>query len=239
MPVALFGIDSDGLNLAVNLLVLFLVVVWLALIAWTYLDARRRLDDNVLVLCATAASLFPFVGSIVYAILRPPEFKEDRRERELETRAAELRVRQLTEQSCPNCEYPIERGYLRCPNCQARLKDPCPSCSKPLDPRWGMCPYCETPVQPRARERRPVTRRARPEGERRAPAAREKRLPAAQRPARAARASQGRAASRPKQRTAGSRKPKPSGSDGAPVSTPSEEEPPRREGERPRRTPAS
>jgi Double zinc ribbon len=232
MPVALFGISNDGLNLAVSLLVLFLVVVWIALIAWTYLDARRRIEDNVLVMCATAASLFPFVGSIVYAILRPPEFKEDRRERELETRAAELRVRQLTEQSCPNCEYPVERAYLRCPKCQARLKDPCPSCSKPLDPRWAMCPYCETPVQPKARERRPVTRRPRPEPERRAPAGREKRA-APQRPPRPARSGQARSGARPKPRTTASgRKPKPTGSDGAPPGTGSEEE-------RPRRAPAS
>ena len=98
----------------------------------------------VLVGCAVAASLFPFLGTIVYTILRPPEFIEDRKERELEIRASELRVRQLDEQSCPNCGYPVERSYLRCPECQARLKDPCPTCEKPIDPRWAMCPYCET-----------------------------------------------------------------------------------------------
>ena len=43
MLLALFGITNDGLNLFVNLVVLFLVVVWIALIAWTYLDARRRI----------------------------------------------------------------------------------------------------------------------------------------------------------------------------------------------------
>lgn len=156
MSLGLFGIDDGGLNLAVNLLVLFLVVLWLALVAWTYLDARRRIADKFLVACATIGSLFPFVGAIVYTILRPPEFLEDAHERELEIRAAELRVRQLTEQSCPNCEHPVERSYLRCPNCRTRLKDPCPSCAKPIDPRWSVCPYCELPIQ---RRRRPAQRR--------------------------------------------------------------------------------
>ena len=156
LPFAIFGIENDGVNLAINLLILFLVVVYLALIAYTYLDARRRLEDPVLVGCATVASLFPFVGVIVYSILRPPEFLEDRRERELEIRASELRVRQLEENSCPNCEHPVERTYLRCPNCRARIKDPCESCGKPVDPRWSLCPYCETP-----------TRRAEPEPARR------------------------------------------------------------------------
>ncbi|HEX2467966.1 MAG TPA: zinc ribbon domain-containing protein [Solirubrobacterales bacterium] len=158
MPLAIFGIDSDELNLVVNLLILFLVVVWFALIAWTYSDARRRIEDPVLVASATAASLFPLVGTIVYSILRPPEFLEDRRERELEIRAAEMRLRQLEDQSCPNCQHPVERAYLRCPNCKARIHDPCEACGKPIDPRWSLCPYCETPVRHVAQpERRAAT----------------------------------------------------------------------------------
>jgi membrane peptidoglycan carboxypeptidase len=164
MPLALFGITNEGLNLAVNLLILFLVVVWIALVAWTYFDARRRIEDRVLVGAATVASLFPFVGSIVYSILRPPEFLEDARERELETRAAELRVRQLEEQSCPNCAYPIERSFLRCPNCRARVKDPCESCGKPIDPRWSLCPYCEAPSRRAAQARRAAQEGKAPKG---------------------------------------------------------------------------
>ena len=164
MPAALFGITNDALNLVVNLLILFLVVLWLALVAWTYFDARRRLEDNFLVLCAAVCSfLFPYVGSVVYSILRPPEFLDDRRERELDIRASELRVRQLEEASCPNCEHPIERTFLRCPSCRARIKDPCESCGKPIDPRWSVCPYCETPVRRAAPpERRPSSSKRRP-----------------------------------------------------------------------------
>jgi double zinc ribbon protein len=168
MPVAIFGISNDGLNLAANLFVLMLVVVWLALIAYTYFDSQRRVEDPVLVACATAASLiFPYVGTAVYAILRPPEYLDDARERELETKAAELRVRQLSELSCPNCGYPVEKNYLRCPNCQRRLKDPCQSCGKPVDPRWALCPYCETQLPGRAKQPpRPETRKGAPRGTR-------------------------------------------------------------------------
>lgn len=161
MSNAIFGIDSNGLNLAVSLFVLVLVVVWLALIVYTYLDAKRRISDPFLVACATIASFFPYVGTAVYAIVRPPEFLEDAHERELEIRAAELRVRQLTEASCPNCGYPVEKSFLRCPQCQRRLKDPCATCGKPVDPRWAICPYCEAPISERERERRP-RRRAEP-----------------------------------------------------------------------------
>jgi hypothetical protein len=161
MALAIFGISNDGLNLAATLFVLGIVVVWLALIVYTYFDARRRISDPFLIACATIGSFFPYIGTAVYAIVRPPEFLEDAHERELEIKAAELRVRQLTEASCPNCEHPIERNYLRCPQCQHRLKDPCPSCRKPVDPRWALCPYCETALGERARRKRqPAPRKA-------------------------------------------------------------------------------
>jgi hypothetical protein len=167
MALAIFGITNNGLNLAATLVLLLLIVVWLALIVYTFLDARRRISDPFLVACATIASFFPYIGTIIYTIVRPPEFLEDAHERELEIKAAELRVRHLREESCPNCEYPVEKNYLRCPNCQRRLKDPCPTCGEPVDPRWSLCPYCETALagerspQPRRRGRRPEEERER------------------------------------------------------------------------------
>lgn len=162
MPAGLFGITDETVDLVVNLIVLFGVVVWFALIAWTYFDARRRIDDPVLVAFATMAAIFPYVGTMVYAILRPPEFLDERRERELEIRAAQLRVRQLEEQACPNCEHPLEPKFLRCPRCRARIKNPCPSCAEPIDPRWSLCPYCETALRRAA----PAKRRAAPASQR-------------------------------------------------------------------------
>jgi Double zinc ribbon len=176
MLFALFGIDDDVLNLVVNLLILSLVVVYFTLVAWTFFDARRRMDDPVLVAASVGASfVFPFIGTVIYSILRPPEFLEDAHERQIEIKAAELRVKQLSEQSCPKCEYPVEKNYLRCPNCRARLKDPCPSCGKPVDPRWALCPYCETVLEkpkPRPRPRPEPERAERREGPRPAPDAR-------------------------------------------------------------------
>src|SRR2546430_7689417 len=156
LPVGLFGISNSGVNLALDLLILFLVVVWLALVYWTYADARRRSADPLLVGCATAASLFPFVGTIVYMIVRPPEYLDDVRERELEIQAAEARLAELGYQVCPYCDYEVEKDFLRCPSCQRKLKDPCSSCGKPLDPMWKICPFCEAEIGSSA----PTSRRA-------------------------------------------------------------------------------
>jgi RNA polymerase subunit RPABC4/transcription elongation factor Spt4 len=158
-----FGIKNNTISLVVDLVILFLVVMWLALVYWTYADARRRIADPLLVGCATAASLFPFVGTIVYMIVRPPEYLDDVRERELEMQAAEARLAELGYHLCPHCDYEVEKDFLRCPNCLRKLKDPCKACGKPLDPAWKICPFCETEVGTitaaprRARRRRDST----------------------------------------------------------------------------------
>ena len=112
----------------------------------------------MLVGCATAASLFPFVGTIVYMILRPPEYLEDVRERELEVQAAEARLHEFDHSLCPHCDYRIERDFVRCPSCLRKLKERCVNCSRPLDQAWTICPYCETevaaPAPARTRRRR-------------------------------------------------------------------------------------
>ena len=158
--LAIFGIHNDALNRVVSLLILFLVVIWLALIYWTYSDAKRRIGDPMLVGCATLCSLFPFLGTIVYLIVRPPEYLEDARERELEIAAAEARLAEL-EQGCPYCGFRVEDTFLRCPSCLRRLKEPCQTCGKPLDPLWKICPYCESEISgaPAAAAPEPVRRR--------------------------------------------------------------------------------
>src|SRR5438105_1202553 len=160
LPFAIFGIHNSALNLAVELVILFLVVIWLALVYWTYADARRRIADPLLVGCAAAAALFPFVGTIVYMIVRPPEYLDDVRERELEMQASEARLAQLSTLLCANCDYEVEKDFLVCPNCLTRLKDACAKCGKALEPTWSLCPYCEHQVAGALPPRRSRRRRS-------------------------------------------------------------------------------
>lgn len=158
MPItpAIFGIENGTLNTVVQLVLLGVVVIWLALVWFTFADARRRLDDGLLVGSAVLASLvFPYIGTLVYLIVRPPEYLEDVRERELEMQAAEARL--FEHQLCPHCDHIVGRDFLRCPYCLRKLRDTCGTCVKPLDPDWLVCPYCETEipgVTPQRRERR-------------------------------------------------------------------------------------
>jgi hypothetical protein len=144
--LAIFRIEdikNDSLQTAASIALLVLGVLYLALIFWTFADARRRIDDPLLVVCATLASFFPFIGTFVYVIVRPPEFLDDVRLRELEMTAAEARLASLDYSLCPHCDYEVQSDYLRCPSCMRKLKERCYSCSKPIDPAWRICPFCE------------------------------------------------------------------------------------------------
>ena len=164
--LAIFRIEdikNDALQTAASISLLVLGVLYLSLIFWTFADARRRIDDPLLVMCATLASFFPFVGTIVYLIVRPPEFLDDVRLRELEMTAAEARLASLDYSLCPHCDYEVQADYLRCPSCMRKLKERCYSCSKPIDPAWRICPFCEaetsvpTPSSTTRRRRRQTT----------------------------------------------------------------------------------
>ncbi len=165
--LAIFGL-SGTLDVIVQLVVLGAIVVWLALVWYTYADARRRLEDKLLVRTATVAALiFPLIGTVVYVIVRPPEYLEDRLERELEMEAAAARLASADFRACPHCEEMVGSSYLRCPHCMSRLRDPCGSCRRPLDPDWLICPYCEAEIpgvtpspEEQARERRRIEREA-------------------------------------------------------------------------------
>jgi hypothetical protein len=162
LPLAYFGIESSGLNLVIDLLIVFVVVLWISLVYWTYMDARRRIEDPMLIGCAVAASLFPFAGTIVYVILRPPEYLEDVRERELEMQTARARLYELDNGVCPHCNYRVERDFIRCPSCLRKLKERCVSCGRPIERTWAICPYCETEVPDAVSTRRRRRRRGQP-----------------------------------------------------------------------------
>jgi hypothetical protein len=132
--------SSPVFRLIVNLVILFMFVLYLSLAKWTYSDAKRR--GAMAFYWTIVALLFPLFGWVVYLIVRPPEFIDEVRERELEIRAKEVMLSDGG-LNCPSCRNPVEKDFLICPSCRRRLKHPCPSCGKPLNTSWAICPYCQ------------------------------------------------------------------------------------------------
>ena len=88
---------NSGAWTAISLLIqIFIVALWLALIYWTYRDARLRIREPGWVAAAVAVSVvIPYLGTIIYLVVRPPEYLDEARERELEMLALERRLGEL------------------------------------------------------------------------------------------------------------------------------------------------
>ncbi len=135
-----------------NLVFFFLIVFWLAVGYWVYKDAKRRIEDPVLIVMAVILGLIPpYLGALVYMLFRPPEYVEDVRERELEIKAMEERLTRR-DLHCPVCRAEVAPEFLVCPVCTTKLKQACVNCKAPLEALWQVCPYCETPVEAAAVE---------------------------------------------------------------------------------------
>lgn len=147
-------IDSPVWALSLYVFLFCLAVLWLALVIWTYKDARKRIDDAIIIGVAVLTSLIlPFMGTLIYTILRPAEYLAEARERELEMRAMEQELQAM--RACPSCGELIKSEYLACPNCRRPLRSACPTCDRVLEPGWKVCPYCGQ--DPRAKRVAPPT----------------------------------------------------------------------------------
>jgi RNA polymerase subunit RPABC4/transcription elongation factor Spt4 len=134
-------LGSPILTLGLRLVALFFAILWLALVYWTFADADRR--GSMRWYWGAVALIFPFIGTLIYVIVRPPEYIAESRERELELAVLERELKQRVN-LCPNCNSLVESDYLLCPECNWDLKRPCENCSRPLQLEWATCPYCAT-----------------------------------------------------------------------------------------------
>ena len=134
-------LNSPAVSLATNLCLLFFVVFSVALIFWTWRDAERR--SAMSWFWALVVLLFNVFGWMIYMVVRPPEYAEDARERELEIRSREAELAREAA-TCPACFKPVEPDFLICPSCMKKLRKECVNCNRALRLDWQVCPYCKT-----------------------------------------------------------------------------------------------
>lgn len=157
----------------VTVLAVYVAVLWLAMIFWTYRDIRNRTRDPIVQASAIlVVVLFFLPGYWVYLILRPRYTLNDLYERSLEEEAL---LQELEDQKvCPGCKRRVRDDYLICPSCRTHLKEACTGCQRPLNYSWSACPFCGTAKSPReglgarpvhvpASPARPLPRRAAPQ----------------------------------------------------------------------------
>lgn len=118
-----------------------LLILWLAIIIWSYRDIRSRSRSGwAAFFTVLLVALAPVVGLVVYLLLRPRQTLNETYDRALEQEAL---LQQIEERPvCPTCSRPTQANWFLCPTCHTHLRQPCPVCQSPLELHWDICPYC-------------------------------------------------------------------------------------------------
>ena len=121
---ALAGFFGDPVtSLLVRLSGAYIVLVWLAVALWAFVDMRRRTNNPVAAYAAAAliilASPVLFLPALlVHRIIRPAEFTSERRVAKLREAALEA---ETVSPRCPECRRPVDEDWLLCPDCRRPL----------------------------------------------------------------------------------------------------------------------
>ena len=133
------------MQLAGQLIVIYVVLLWLGTAYWAFRDMQARTENPILPYFAAALIIFftplLFVFAVVlYLIVRPRETLAEVYERSLaeESLLAEVEKNEL----CPVCRDRVDADWLVCPNCRTRLHRVCPSCNRLAEPTWPLCAFC-------------------------------------------------------------------------------------------------
>jgi len=123
-------VNSAIVQLGLRFIGLYLFVLYIAMIFWTYRDAQNRTENRILpVLAALFVTAVPVLGLFIYLIIRSRETIAESYERQLaeESLLAEAEQRIV----CPTCHERVQEDFILCP-----------SCAKLIRPEWNICPYC-------------------------------------------------------------------------------------------------
>jgi hypothetical protein len=138
-------VNNPIVGLAAQLIVIYVVLLWLGTAYWAFRDMQARTENPILPYFSAALIIFftplLFVFAVVlYLIVRPRETLAEVYERSLaeESLLAEVEKNQL----CPVCRDRVHADWLVCPNCRTRLHRVCPSCNRLAQPEWPLCAYC-------------------------------------------------------------------------------------------------
>ena len=142
-------VGNIDFNMFGTLFVVALVVFWLVIIGWVWIDSSERTSKKGLkVGYILLVIFFNIFGLIIYLIIRPSETIEEIYWEDLERRYLKYETSELGD--CPRCGSQLYPGYVFCTNCGYRLKVKCPQCGVLIDKDHVFCEYCGFKIKERA-----------------------------------------------------------------------------------------
>ena len=125
----------------------YFAVLWIALAYWVVRDSRLRTDSiGFTIFSAFLVLGLPYLGTLIYLVVRPPHTLDEERALELEAAALVDPPAVVTERPCPTCGREIEKDFVMCPYCRTQFARRCRSCGRWLRLGWRLCPYCAEDV---------------------------------------------------------------------------------------------
>lgn len=135
------GITKIDFNFVWTLLIIALVIFWIVVLYWVWLDSGDRTSSHAARMGYVLLTLLLFIpGLIIYLLIRPPQTIEEIYWSDLERRYLKYETAELGD--CPRCATQLFPGFTYCPNCRLLLKTKCPNCEVEMDKNYQFCPSC-------------------------------------------------------------------------------------------------
>jgi len=134
-------VGSLDFNMFGTILFVLLIVFWLVLIGWVWIDSGERTSNikvRIMFLCLVLFLNIP--GLIIYLIIRPSETIEQIYWADLERRYLKYETSELGD--CSKCGNQLLPGYVFCANCGNEIKRECPNCGVLVSKGSKYCAYC-------------------------------------------------------------------------------------------------
>ncbi len=137
--------SNPVVEFALQALVVYFVILWLAAAYWAFRDMQQRSENPVLPYLAAAliilfTPVFFVFGIIVYRIIRPHEKIGEVYERNLAEEALLAEVEAI--KTCPSCRRRVNDEWIICPTCRTRLNRVCANCGRLVGLDWALCAWC-------------------------------------------------------------------------------------------------
>jgi RNA polymerase subunit RPABC4/transcription elongation factor Spt4 len=147
--VILADVSTSALLVLIVAVVAYLIVLWVSLAFYVARDARRRSTSLVFAAFAVILGFLPpFLGALIYLVVRPPRTLDEERALLLEEEAYQQEDEddEVHTRPCPTCGREIEHDFVLCPYCRTQFARRCAACQRSLRLGWTVCPYCAADV---------------------------------------------------------------------------------------------
>jgi len=137
--------NQYNLPFIIQILGLYLVMLYLALVAWVAKDITTR-SQNFPVILTTV--FFVLVGNIpalvIYLLVRPDATLDESKAQNLFQ--SSILDRKVT--NCGECGCLVRTDFKYCPSCSSEVNHRCKECNHIINPTWRYCSFCNYRLVP-------------------------------------------------------------------------------------------